>query len=80
MHAYMYTYTYKYKYTQIYTYAYIYIHIHIHIYTHTHTGAPISRALVDQLVHVPAVYFPSFYAFKAVVEGLCLKSVKRDLA
>jgi hypothetical protein len=29
---------------------------------------------------VPAVYFPSFYAFKAVVEGLCLKSVKRDLA
>jgi hypothetical protein len=32
-------------------------------------GAPVTRALVDQLGHVPAIYFPSFYALKAVVEG-----------
>jgi hypothetical protein len=35
----------------------------------TPLGAAPAKALVDQLLHVPALYFPTFYAFKALQEG-----------
>lgn len=35
----------------------------------TRLGPTVTRALVDQLGHVPSIYFPSFYALKALVEG-----------
>jgi protein Mpv17 len=37
--------------------------------TVTRLGQHVARALIDQLGHVPTIYFPSFYALKAVAEG-----------
>jgi protein Mpv17 len=32
-------------------------------------GAAPAKTFLDQFIHVPTLYFPAFYAFKAVVEG-----------